>query len=405
MIKAIQNLQNGALSGHNHDSLAAGRSPNEKPAARCPVCGILLRLALPGGKPTQFFRSKAYDETAELSPGLPLPAPLRFPSLTPLASINIRQRNAMIELTLRIIRNLQFEEQTFHSAVAYLDGVLGRFKVGPEQMNLVTAACVFLSAKLNETLDRLPALGCYLEAVGLADFPEQFLQGEALVGRAMDFRLGVPTAHRYMVRYFESGFLCAEDLSLLGIRQELGQKAAVRAEQLARLHLNCSLRWPCLARSSPPLLATASLMFTRESLGLSRWLPELEAVVGVSAAEAEECLRLMRETLGGRQPALRKRETTLKRKIEMLKSWQRWVGGISWISTRSGEKRGRRTDYLTKKRKIRKTSLRHRGGLATQSLLEADDYVSPSRAGRLWTSELMDTDEGDSLVYFETKAS
>ena len=170
--------------------------------------------------------------------------------------INEKMRSVLVDWLVSVQTQFKLKSETLYLTVNIIDRYLGCSEVQRCKLQLVGATSLFIAAKYEEVYN-CPRVG---DIVLICDnlYPRQeIVQMETIILCALGFKISVPTAYSFLLRYLKAGH------------------ADTQIENLASYILEGTLQSYSLLTYLPSQLAGASVLLARDATARNAWSPTL----------------------------------------------------------------------------------------------------------------------------------
>lgn len=171
--------------------------------------------------------------------------------------ISESMRSILIDWLISVQVQFKLTPDTLYLTVNIIDRYLEKAQVPRSKLQLVGVTSLFIASKYEETYMRTPHVR---DMVALCDnlyTRQEIVQMETSILNALQYKISVPTAHTFLVRYLKAGH------------------ADKTIAQVANYVLEGTLQSYPLLKYLPSQLAAASVFIARSSTGRNPWSPTL----------------------------------------------------------------------------------------------------------------------------------
>ena len=170
--------------------------------------------------------------------------------------INERMRAILIDWLVDVHLKFKLVPETLHLTVNIIDRYLAKETVIRQRLQLVGVTAFLIATKYEEVYPpEIPDL-VYICAGSYTK--DEILEMEEKILKRLDYRITIPSAHAFLVRYLKAA------------------KADARIVQLSCFILDGTLLNYGLLRYLPSQLAAAAVMIARRAVGRRNWSPTLD---------------------------------------------------------------------------------------------------------------------------------
>ena len=174
--------------------------------------------------------------------------------------INERMRAILVDWLIEVHLKFKLVPETLHLTVNIIDRYLNICEVSRPKLQLVGVTALSIASKFEEIFP--PELRDLVYICDRAYAREEILEMETKMLRKLDYRINVPTAHAFLVRYLKAAH------------------ADKHIVQLACCVLDSTLLNYGLLQYLPSQLAAASVLIARRTAGRNAWSPTLLHMAG-----------------------------------------------------------------------------------------------------------------------------
>lgn len=202
-------------------------------------------------------------------------------------------RKAVAEAIFTISGNFNFQPETTHLAISFLDIYLSSKRTMDLDAHNFAAVCTYMAAKVTEDGRTIPTLFSFINLSKCKLLRVIFEHWESQLLVALDFNLHVRTAMSLLT------FLQQYELSRLKslIMQNGRGKMAIsvdkvrRCGQICQNLVNFAAKNSIFCRYPPEFVAASAMSLARKVLGLIRWPLSLKNLTSISSKSFAECSR------------------------------------------------------------------------------------------------------------------
>jgi len=169
--------------------------------------------------------------------------------------INERMRSILVDWLVEVHLKFKLVPETLYLTVNLIDRYLERKEVTRPKLQLVGVTTLLIAAKYEEIYP--PELRDLVYICDRAYSKDEILEMEEIILRALEYRITIPSAHAFLVRYL---------------------KAAHADKQIVQMScyiLDGTLQSYNLLHYMPSQLAAAAVFLARRSVGRNSWSPTL----------------------------------------------------------------------------------------------------------------------------------
>ena len=169
--------------------------------------------------------------------------------------INERMRSILVDWLVQLHLKFKLVPETLYLAVNLIDRYLERSQVTRPKLQLVGVAALLIASKYEEIYP--PELRDLVYICDHAYKKEQILQMEETILKTLEYKITIPSAHAFLVRYLKAAH------------------ADRKIVQLSCYILDGTLQSYNLLHYLPSQLAAAAVLIARKSVGRNSWSPTL----------------------------------------------------------------------------------------------------------------------------------
>lgn len=190
--------------------------------------------------------------------------------------INERMRSILVDWLVEVHLKFKLVPETLYLTINIIDRFLNRSQVSRPKLQLVGVTALLIASKYEEIYP--PELRDLVYICDHAYRKEQILQMEEMILKCLEYRITIPSAHAFLVRYLKAAH------------------ADRRIVQLSCYILDGTLQSYKLLNFLPSQLAAAAVLIARRTVGRNAWSPTLlkyasyceEDIIPVARAVVEE---------------------------------------------------------------------------------------------------------------------
>lgn len=169
--------------------------------------------------------------------------------------INERMRAILVDWLVEVHLKFKLVPDTLYLTINLIDRFLERFEVGRPKLQLVGVTCLLLASKYEEIYP--PELRDLVYICDRAYSRQDIIEMEEKVLKTLEYKITVPHAHNFLVRYLKAGH------------------ADKKIVQLSCYLLDGTLQVYDLLHYLPSQLASAAVFLSRRHVGRNGWSPTL----------------------------------------------------------------------------------------------------------------------------------
>jgi hypothetical protein len=169
--------------------------------------------------------------------------------------INARMRSILVDWLVDVHLKFHLIPETLYLTVNLADRFLQKVDIPRNELQLVGVTALFLASKYEEIYP--PQVADIVSICDNAFSDEEIIQMEVKMLRALKYKITIPSAHCFLVRYLKAAH---------------GNKRIV---QLSSYILDSTLQNYELLEFLPSELASAAVMIARNEAGRNSWSPTL----------------------------------------------------------------------------------------------------------------------------------
>ncbi len=171
------------------------------------------------------------------------------------SSLNERMRSILVDWLVEVHLKFKLVPETLYLTINLIDRFLERQDVSRPKLQLVGVTALLIASKYEEIYP--PDLRDLVYICDHAYSKEKILEMETNMLRALDYRITVPSAHAFLVRFLKAAH------------------ADRRIVQLSCYILDGTLQSYNLLHFLPSQLAAAAVLIARKAAGRNSWSPTL----------------------------------------------------------------------------------------------------------------------------------
>ena len=169
--------------------------------------------------------------------------------------INERMRSILVDWLVEVHLKFRLVPETLYLTINIIDRFLDRCEVSRPKLQLVGVTSLLIASKYEEIYP--PELRDLVYICDHAYRKEQILQMEETILKTLEYKITIPSAHAFLVRYLKAAH------------------ADRRIVQLSCYILDGTLQSYNLLHYLPSQLAAAAVMVARKTVGRNAWSPTL----------------------------------------------------------------------------------------------------------------------------------
>ena len=199
--------------------------------------------------------------------------------------INERMRAILVDWLIEVHLKFKLVPETLHLTVNIIDRYLNICEVSRPKLQLVGVTALSIASKFEEIFP--PELRDLVYICDNAYTREQILEMETKMLKKLDYRINVPTAQAFLVRFLKAAH------------------ADKKIVQLACCVLDSTLLNYSLLRYLPSQLAAASVLIARRTAGRNGWSPTLLHIAGRKHEDVAPVALAVLKAKGEMNPSLK----------------------------------------------------------------------------------------------------
>jgi G2/mitotic-specific cyclin-B, other len=185
--------------------------------------------------------------------------------------VNERMRAILVDWLVEVHLRFRLVPDTLYLTVYIIDKYLSEAEVTRQSLQLVGVTALLLAAKYEEIYP--PEIRDLVYMTDRAYTKEQILEMETEILNKLEFRLTVPTAYCFLLRYLKAAHA---DRKIVQLSCYVAERMLQEHRMLAHL---------------PSAVASCAIFLARRNLGRNAWSPTLEKYTGYREGDLAACLR------------------------------------------------------------------------------------------------------------------
>ena len=185
-------------------------------------------------------------------------------------------RSILVDWLVEVSQEYKFETETLYLAISYIDRFLSVMSVQRCKLQLVGIAAMFIASKYEEIYP--PDVSEFVFITEDAFTKPQVLRMEQLILKALSFNISAPTSHLFVSKLSE----------MAGCDDRITSFA---------MYLNeLSLMSDYFLQFTPSMVAAASVVLARQTLGMTVWPEYMVEISGHRVQDLQACLLALHQS-------------------------------------------------------------------------------------------------------------
>jgi len=201
------------------------------------------------------------------------------------SEINESMRSILVDWLIEVHLKFKMVPETLYLTVNLIDRYLERNKVSKHHLQLVAVGCLFIASKYEEIFP--PQIRDLVYICDKAYNENEIIKMEEIVLKSLEYRITVPSAHTFFVRFLKAAHADQEIL------------------QISCYILDGTLQAYSLLNYLPSQLAAAAIFIARRTVGRNPWSPTLLKYASYSEEEIIPVARAVLEAKSSSSSSLR----------------------------------------------------------------------------------------------------
>lgn len=197
-------------------------------------------------------------------------------------------RSDMIGFIEELAGKLQYQESTFHLAVALMDGLLSQHTVEKRMIRLVSFMSIYLAAKLHESSEKIPDNKNISKLFDDKYTAAEIRHCENVFFKVLQYKINLKTPYTFIEYFLSKGVLSDKDLKKT--RPNRRSVKVIEFEALVAHFTTIALKDYGFYKYTPIAVAASAIACARSLMNFdATWTDELEELTRVPFEAIDSC--------------------------------------------------------------------------------------------------------------------
>ena len=180
----------------------------------------------------------------------------------------------LINWIVFFVDKLDYSKKTLHLAISFINRIFSNFEIIKTEIKLISFICLFLAAKMEESIDKVPNIKCIVKFFDNKFTEKKFKNCEKEVFQHLNYNLNIKTTYDFFMDFYYRGIINGKDLTIKKVDQTLVKYQLILFEEISFHLLEYSLQKFEFLQFKASSLAAVIIACTRKIMGFENFWNE-----------------------------------------------------------------------------------------------------------------------------------